>query len=395
MKYWFFILFSLSLNTCFAQQSEEIVAAKKLTEFYFTMLTGGTIILKAQLDNGADSLNFILDTGSGGISLDSATVELYGLQRTKTNRTIKGIAGLKVVDFVYNHSLKMPGLRIDNLDFHINNYDILTSAYGIKINGVIGYSFLRRYIVKIDYDIHKIEVFSIGKIKYPKKGYVLYPSFNGLPVVDNGIEDNIQTKGSFIFDTGAGLNMLLSEDYVRDSSILKKKRRKFITQAEGLGGKKLMHLSVVKKIKLGPYTFRWVPIYIFRDDYNVINYPKMNGLIGNDILRRFNTIFNYANGEIHLQPNNHFFEDFDYSYTGLGLYQVNGEIVVEDVVENSPGYKSGFKPNDKIFAIDNNFTNNLQLYKQAMQNAGSTIKILVLRDGEPIILYLEIQHIMH
>ena len=395
MKLLLAIIFSTIMLCCVAQQRLTIPTAKRITQFPFTMLTGGTVIIQAQLDGIADTLNFVLDTGSGGISLDSSTVENLQLKRSKSERTISGIAGVRKVDFVYKHSLKLQGLMVDSLDFHINNYDILTAAYGIKIDGVIGFSFLRRYIVKVNYDEHLIQVYSPGSIKYPSSGYILHPNFTSLAVINNNIFDHTQSRGSFIFDTGAGLNMLLSNDYVADSAVLHKKRKQFTTQAEGLGGKKIMNLTVLRKVTVGPYKFRWVPVYIFNDDYNVTSYPQTDGVIGNDILRRFNLIINYPNKEIHLKPNTHFYDDFDYSYTGLGLYQINGEIVVENVIEKSPGDKAGFKQNDLIFAVDNNFTHSLQAYKQALQNAGNTIKVLVMRNGEALMLNLEIQHIMH
>jgi hypothetical protein len=47
--------------------------------------------------------------------------------------TILGIAVLRKVSFVYNQKLRLPGLTIDSLNFHINNYDILTSVYGEKL----------------------------------------------------------------------------------------------------------------------------------------------------------------------------------------------------------------------------------------------------------------------
>jgi hypothetical protein len=370
-------------------------AAKKITTLPFAMLTGGTIIIKAQLDNFEDTLNFVFDTGSGGISLDSATVDNLQLTRTKTNRSIRGIAGMKTVDFVFKHSLKLKGLTVDSLDFHINNYDILTSAYGVKIDGIIGYSFLRRYIVKLNYDNYTMEIYEPGYMKYPASGYTLYPDFTLLPVIATQITDNQQSNGSFIFDTGAGLNMLLSDAYVEDSSVISKKRKIFVTQAEGLGGKKVMNTTVVKKIAVGPYKFRWVPIYIFKDDYNVTGYPKMGGVIGNDILRRFNLIINYPNKEIYIKPNSHFFEDFDYSYTGFSLYQIDGVIRVENVVAGSPASKAGIKDDDIVFAIDNNFIQNIQTYKQALQNAGNTVKIMVRRGTDLITLSLDIQHLMH
>jgi hypothetical protein len=53
-----------------------------ITSFSFRMLNGGVILVKAGVNDYADSLSFILDTGSGGISLDSATVEDLGIPIT-------------------------------------------------------------------------------------------------------------------------------------------------------------------------------------------------------------------------------------------------------------------------------------------------------------------------
>ncbi len=388
-------LFTLLLfSSCSILHKSNFPTPEKITRFPFVMLSGGTVIVKAQFEDFPDSLNFVFDTGSGGISLDSSTVENIGLKSTKTNRVIRGIAGTKKLDFVYKKSLKFPNLQVDSLDFHINNYDILTSSYGIKVDGVIGLSFLRRYVITVNYDEKYIEVFTPGKVTYPKGGHLLHPTFYSLPVIPSTIKDNIVSNTDFIFDTGAGLNLLLSEKYVKDSTILKKNRKLFVTQAEGLGGKKMMNTTVVKSVAVGPYKFRWVPIYIFKDDFNITSYPKMGGVLGNDILRRFNLILNYPSQEIHIKPNTHYNDDFDYSYTGLGLYQVNGYIVVEDIVENSPADKAGFKPNDIIFAVENNFTNNLQVYKQIFQSAGNTIKVIVVRDKELVSLILEISHIL-
>ena len=394
MKLFFSFIILLSCSSCSILHKSSFPTPEKITRFSFVMLSGGTVIVKAQFENFQDSLNFVFDTGSGGISLDSTTVETMGLKSIKTNRIIKGIAGSKKVDFIYKKSLKFSGLQVDSLDFHINNYDILTSSYGLKVDGVIGLSFLRRYIINVNYDDRYIEIFSPGKVNYPKGGHLLHPKFYGLPVIPTTIKDNIISNTDLIFDTGAGLNMLLSEEYVEDSTILKKKRKLFVTQAEGLGGKKMMHTTAIKSLKVGPYKFRWVPIYIFKDDNNITSYPKMGGVLGNDILRRFNLIINYPSQEIFIKPNTHFLDEFDYSYTGLGLYQISGYIVIEDIVENSPAEKAGFKPNDIIFSVDNNFTNNLQTYKQILQSAGNTIKVIVIRNKELVSLILEISHIM-
>ena len=111
-----------------------------------------------------DTFNFILDTGSGGISLDSTTTANYSIPHVPSGRYIYGIAGVRKVDYAPHQTLTFPGLTVDSLDFYINNYEVLTSVYGIKIDGIIGYSFLSRYLVKVDFDSLKISVFTPGYI---------------------------------------------------------------------------------------------------------------------------------------------------------------------------------------------------------------------------------------
>ena len=69
----------------------------------------------------------------------------------------------------------MPGLTVDSLNFHINNYEILTCVYGERIDGIIGYSVLSRYIIKIDYDSLKLSSGQREHLKYPHGGYLLKP----------------------------------------------------------------------------------------------------------------------------------------------------------------------------------------------------------------------------
>lgn len=387
----------LLLTVSFVQAQEEFIPppAKLIAKFPFKMLTGGIITIKARLSNFPDTLNFILDTGSGGISLDSATASYLKVQTTLSDRTIRGIAGVRRVYFSYRQTLHLPdNLDVENLDFHINDYDVLTSAYGEKIDGIIGLSFLARYIVGVDYDSSKLSVYTKGTIKYPRGGYLLKPVINTIPILAANIRDNRSLTSRFYFDTGAGMCLLLSADFVSDSNFVKPKRKWYATQAEGLGGKAPMKQGVVKQIQVGPFKFRNVPTYIFDDEYNVTAYPALAGLIGNDLLRRFNLIINYERKDIYMTPNSHYKEQFDYSYTGLGMYVVDGEIQVVDIMAESPAEQAGFKEGDVIMAVANNFSNNIQTYKNLMQTPGEKLKVLVLRKEGPIVLTLKVKNIL-
>ena len=382
--------------SCIVQAQEEFVqpAAKLLTSFPFRQFSGGVILIKASINESKDSLNFILDTGSGGISLDSQTVSHLQLRSQISDKTIRGIAGIRKVNFSYNNALILPGLRVDSLNFHINDYDILTSVYGEHIDGIIGYSFFNRYIVKIDYDSLLIHVYSKGSMKYPRGGFLLKPLLVNLLIQTARITDAEERMARFYFDTGAGLCLLLSKDFVEDSTLFTAKRKKVTTQVEGLGGKKQMELTTVKNFRLGPYRFKRVPAYVFEDEFNVTSYPYLGGLIGNDLLRRFNVTLNYEKRDIYITPNSHFRDLFDYSYTGLNFYLVNNEIVITDVMKNSPAEKAGFLAEDIIMAVNNNFSKNIQIYKTALQSPGEKVKILVYRNGQPLMLTMKVKSII-
>lgn len=378
-----------------AQQQVPESESKLITIVPMRVLSGGVIILTAVVNDYPDSLNFILDTGSGGISLDSMTCLELKIPLTPSDRTVRGIGGIRNVKFLNNASFKVSGLQVDSLNFHVNDYDILTSVYGIKIDGIVGYSFLNRYIVRLDYDKEQMEVYTKGRYKYKKGGTILRPFLGTIPIQTIKFRDDHSAVNKFYFDTGAGLCLLLSKNYATDSAVMdKRKPPPVVTQAEGLGGKMKMELTTVKEVNLGPYKFKKVPTFVFDDIYNVTSYPFLGGLIGNDILRRFNVTLNYGKREIHIIPNHRFHDQFDYSYTGLGIYYVNGKVVVEDVVPESPGEMAGLESGDVIIGVNNNYSNNIQQYKNLLQTTGVRIKLLVVRSGELFEIFLKPRSIL-
>jgi Aspartyl protease/PDZ domain len=372
----------LAYMPCAAQEEFIEPPSRLLIRIPFTQLTGGIVIIRAKLGENPDTLNFVLDTGSSGISLDSTTASELKLHPTPTNRTIRGIGGIRTVPFLFNQKLHFPGLTIDSLDFHVNDYSILTAVYGERIDGIIGYSLISRYIIKINYDSLTIDLCSKGTIRYPRGGYMLKPNIGTLPAQNVRVKDEVTITGRFLYDIGAGVCFMFSKDFINDSSFLRKNRKLWAKEGEGVGGKIDMQATVIKEVKLGPYRFRSVPVHIFEDVYNVTSYPYLGGLIGNDILRRFNVILNYDKRDIFITPNSHFNDQFDYSYPGIELYLLGDKIIIGDVAKDSPAEKAGVKEGDQVIAINKNFSQDLNQYKIALQTPNEKVRLIIRRNGE-------------
>ncbi|MEC5147840.1 aspartyl protease family protein [Chitinophaga sp. 212800010-3] len=374
-------------------------ASVLLTRFHFKQYYGGVVVVQALVSNYPDTLQFILDTGSAGISLDTTTCLRLGIHMEPSDIIIKGLGSSKPVSYARHHSLKLPGLTVDSLNFHINDYELISQVYGIQVDGIIGFSLLSRYIVTIDYDAEEILIYSKGDFNYPRGGMLLRPSLTQIPLIAAPLRNSVRTiTNRYYFDTGAGMCLLLSQQFVNDSSVLERKKRRgrkiIQTEAQGLGGKMSMSLTTIPDFRVGNYNFRNVPTYIFDDKSNVTAYPFLGGMIGNDLLRRFNITLNYGRKEIYLLPNTHFRDMFDYSYTGLIIYLINGRVEVTDIIKGSPAEKAGFKKGDIILAINNNMGPNLQLFREILKNIGTRAVCLISRDNELLLKRLPIKSIL-
>lgn len=354
--------------------------ANWLTKTPFLQVTGGVVIVTAQLAPFPDTLQFIFDTGSSGISLDSSTAAYLGLRPVYSGQAIRGIAGIREVPFVNQRSLRIGGLKADSLDFHVNDYSVLTAVYGVRIDGIIGYSLLSRYLIAIDYEGGYMDWYEPGKFAYPRRGFLMKVRLDRLPSYPAQVQDLRMAQPNFLIDLGAGLNLLFSKRYAQETGILDLQRKRWIKSGEGIGGRIEMEMTTLPSARIGPYRFRRIPINIFEDTYNVTNYPDWAGLIGNDLLRRFNVVLNYPQKEIHLIPNRYFADPFDYSYSGLELYLIADKILVGYIAPGSPVEAAGLKVGDEVVAINKNFSGILNEYKIELQKAGQKVRIIYRRD---------------
>lgn len=396
-KYFISIMMLLLLIGCIGnhtfRSNATIAKNQLLASFPFQELTGGVILVKVNVDDFKDSLNFIFDTGNTGLSIDSTTAKELDLNIVATNKVIRGIAGEKPARFTYQHFIHFPGWSTGPYDMHISDYGLFEQVYGQRIDGIIGYSFFKQYIIKINYDKHQIECYAPGANVYPKGGYFLPINLYKFPVNMVQLEGRSAVDSKTIFDLGAGLNYLVSKQLLNEHPILPVPTQFYPTQVEGFGGKKVIDLTVVKKMSIGKYMFKKVPIHVFEDESNILNYPNLGGILGTDLLRRFNIVLDYPAEKIHIKPNTRFRDRFDYHYSGLSFYMIDGSITIVDIIQGSPGDLYGFEVDDIVVAIDGNLVSNLHVLKDKMELKQHTHQFGILRNGLYKVVKIKLQNI--
>jgi membrane-associated protease RseP (regulator of RpoE activity) len=107
-------------------------------------------------------------------------------------------------------------------------------------------------------------------------------------------------------------------------------------------------------------------------------------LIGMEILRRFDVLFDYAKRRIFLKPNRNFAEPFTADASGLDLRWTNDlqSFSVHDVAKDSPASEAGMVAGDVIVAINNLPASALGIDQMQMLLAkdGTSVLLTVRRD---------------
>jgi predicted aspartyl protease len=109
--------------------------------------------------NGRGPFQFAIDTGT---STTAITPELAKELRLKTSPIGPVTTGGAHVDVTAGtlKSFQVGGAKIDNTDVVVADFfTMLSNAIGVKLDGIVGYNFLRNYQVVIDYPSETLSLF--------------------------------------------------------------------------------------------------------------------------------------------------------------------------------------------------------------------------------------------
>lgn len=253
-------------------------------------------------------LKLILDSGmaSDGILLfDIEKVETSAFDRL-TEYDIQGAGG----------GSGSKTLVADSASFYINKTKfedqqviILTSNTfkGFPTDGVIGYSILGHYTVKIDYDTEIMTLYKPG----------MYPPDNSWEELPIYFKDNMipWTDAQVVIKNEEPITLSMYIDYASGEAIelLVRDNNKFTMPDEtedvflgrGLSGDVHGKRGFISKIILGKYELQnvkasFAPAEIRSKQKNA------DGVLGNNTFRRFNVVFDYADKKMFIKPNKYF-----------------------------------------------------------------------------------------
>jgi hypothetical protein len=297
-----FIILLNGKDSCYTR-IESAISPESNTEFTknthdtipFILTTKNSIHVKAII-NETDTLNLHFDTGSFDFRLTQDAI----LKKTKllANQP-DALSGITKPN--YNNLAKVYKIQIGKMVWE-NPVIVSTFLTATDMDGRFGGNIFEGKFVEIDYDKSIIVVHTeIPKElnEYTKLKLEFLRSF----VCINGVLNikNKKYEGIFLFDTGSDLAMVIDSNWAaknnfpKDLEILKtssfKNPRGVVFETK---------IVLCTGLALGSFELQNIPTTLLGSnspmDFEV-------NFLGNDVLKRFNTILDFKNDYIYLKPN--------------------------------------------------------------------------------------------
>ena len=356
------------------------------------------ILLQGRI-NDSVPMWFVLDTGASITVINKDRALQFGLPLSGDLEigTSGASTGFSIVRDV---SFAVPGAEVVNQRAGAISLGIFEAGLGLPMGGVLGFDFISRFVVEIDFDAQTINLHNPATYKYKGKGSIVpFTLEGGRPFIQAaiGISGKRFVKGTFEIDTGDTKSIYLNTPFVREHGLASASPQ---VGSTGTGTNYMNSLSVngrVDKLIFGPFLFNDVPAGFSLGESGFVASSDYAGLLGNAILNRFRVLFDYSNRRMILEANSHLHEPFKAVRSFGTLVIAQGPelktFIIARVTKDSPAERAGLRSGDIITAIDAAPSAELTLEQVQLffSQEGQKHLVTILRGNEVVKLPLEIK----
>jgi hypothetical protein len=267
-------------------------AMSQTDTLHFTLNPQNNICIKARVNN-SDTLSLMFHTSSTGITVTKESLKEKILLKDKQNTNIQTWGGRADAEFSEHNMLFINKLNWEDITVFVNENS------GPNTDGKFGYDLFTKKIVNLDYDKNLMIVAET----LPKnlKGYqkMNLTFLNGSMFIDGKLEIGSETfEGQFMFHSGYGGAILLDPKIAEKYEMKSLKTISTSELKDSYGNVFKIETKLLPKLKIGSKTLKNVPLSFAARSSDI---PMK--VFGNDLLKRFNVIFDFQKNEIYLKPN--------------------------------------------------------------------------------------------
>ena len=260
------------------------------------------ILMKVGVNN-SKPLRFIFDTGASHTILHSRRGSELGL---KPEEQIDGTAtGGKIEGSLTSGvTLKVAGAEVSSQQIGLIDFPV---PPGFEFDGVIGYDFIKEFVVEIDYLQEVMNLYDPRTYSYRGPGEPIPLVLDDLriPLVHVTIIPPTGAPLNAVLgvDTGADRAFIFNHPFVKEHGLVAAMTDIKESVGRGAGGEQQIVVGRAKTAQLGRFVFTNPTVGLVRDPERDGATKEGDGVIGGEIFRRFRVIIDYSRRQMILEPN--------------------------------------------------------------------------------------------
>jgi hypothetical protein len=263
--------------------------------------------------------------------------------------------------------------------------DYMSRVAGVDgVVGVVGYEFLKRFPVKVDYQRARATLYEPSRFTYSGGGVGVPFKLRGRVALVEGNVDGI--PGTFAVDISSGASVSLAAPFVDRNGLVK---RYGATQSSGTDSDDSQHalLARAKSMQLGGVRVD-KPVVALAMPAAAAASGDVAGSVGYGVLRQFNITFDYPNGKLYFERNANYGQPDTFDRSGMSIERAADGFAIVDLIKDGPAVKAGLAQGNVIVAVDGKPWSSLALtaVRQELKAApGTKVKVKLSNGQERVV----------
>jgi hypothetical protein len=356
-------------------------------------LSRGVLLIHATLNDAAEPIWLILDTGASVSVVADALATARGIPTRSIGETRAGIGEAAT-------RIGMLGRVL----FHVAGAEIATTntvsvplgqdfdVIGHQVDGILGSDAFLKYVVRIDYAAASVTFVDAASFSYNGTGTTIPIALSGnTPNVDIAVDaGGTSLAVNALLDTGSDGAIGLTRPFV-DQHHLLDGRTTVAGFGMGVGGQAALVIGRLDALRLGPFAFAQPVVGFSRATQGATASDARDAILGAEILRRFTVTIDYPHKRVILEPNARLGDPFDFDMSGLVLAKdPRGTVRVLAVRADTPAAQLDIHPGDELVSIDGRAADVLPLdtvlrwfrvpdrdYRLGLRRAGQPLELVI------------------
>jgi predicted aspartyl protease len=334
--------------------------------------------------NGSEPLSFLLDSGAGATVIEKRRADALGL-KSEGKLGAHGVGGSADYSLGRLDSLMVGGAVLRRQNVVIMALPDIGDVLGRPLDGILGYDFISRFVVTIDYSHQVVTLTEPGAWTAPAGARAVpLELLQNVPVVQASCDGRY--AGRFVVDTGNNSTVLLHAPFVREHKLLERASRKIDMRSLGAGGQETHTMVRMDSLVIGGLTVPRPLVSLSLASTGMTGAgTQLAGNIGGWILERFTVTFDYDGRKMYLEPGPKLAEPMSIGRIGWQVARIKGHLEVVAVSEGTPAAEAGVEAGDVLLKLGDEGLGDVDvpaLRRLTDQDPGTRLRFEIRRDGQ-------------